>query len=495
MKKRCIWAVAALCLALPAAGAAQGLPDFLTAVGTGAEQGLETGVSAVAQSMAEELELTLAAGDSRLEEGQTLTLTVTAVNPRATQTPVTLTLSLPERLNCAQETVWEAVLPAAQADEYGVLTPSVTTFEREVTLTPGGESEQVELVCEMSMGTRFYRARQTLNLCVADVSVTATMTGPEEGRVQPGETFTWRIDVTNDGTAARDVELNLSLPEGVTPEETDVLTALGSRLMGTVCAEAAVDGTPSSLVIELPLRVNEDALEGDEDAVRLLTGVLFADGERIPLPRVQVCGPKISARLIPDADELEAGEPMTLRVMVVNEGLVPADVELSCVLPEGLTIQKSEEAEATPAEGTSQDEDGDLPTQGVPALSTVEREGTVTVLEDQTVMLTAHMAGATEGDAGLTAATQVFELQVVAQEPQKNLKEKLVGASLAYSVDGGEMQLGEAVAMRVYKPSFLGISGEDWGGIFWATLLLLVTVACLYGAIHSEHDKEDYCCD
>lgn len=125
----------------------------------------------------------------------------------------------------------------------------------------------------------------------------------------------------------------------------------------------------------------------------------------------------------------------------------------------------------------------------------MEREGTVTVLEDQTVMLTAHMAGATEGDAGLTAATQVFELQVVAQEPQKNLKEKLVGASLAYSVDGGEMQLGEAVAMRVYKPSFLGISGEDWGGIFWATLLLLVTVACLYGAIHSEHDKEDYCCD
>ena len=49
--------------------------------------------------------------------------------------------------------------------------------------------------------------------------------------------------------------------------------------------------------------------------------------------------------------------------------------------------------------------------------------------------------------------------------------------------------------MRVYRPTFLGITKEDWGGIFWASLLLLVTVICLYAAVRSDHDKEDYCFD
>ena len=30
---------------------------------------------------------------------------------------------------------------------------------------------------------------------------------------------------------------------------------------------------------------------------------------------------------------------------------------------------------------------------------------------------------------------------------------------------------------------------------FWASLLLLVTVICLYAAARSDHDKEDYCFD
>ena len=68
-------------------------------------------------------------------------------------------------------------------------------------------------------------------------------------------------------------------------------------------------------------------------------------------------------------------------------------------------------------------------------------------------------------------------------------------SSLAYSVDGGQTQLSEAAVMRVYRPTFLGITKEDWNGIFWASLLLLVTVVCLYAAVRSDHDKEDYCYD
>ena len=141
MKKTWMLAIALLMLVLPAAGMAQGLPDFLSAAGEGIAQGAE----AVSQSMAQELELTMTADGARIEEGQTRVVTITAVNPRAADTPVTLALSLPERLSCAQETTWEAVLPAAQADDEGVLTPSVTTFTRALTLAPGGGSETVEI--------------------------------------------------------------------------------------------------------------------------------------------------------------------------------------------------------------------------------------------------------------------------------------------------------------------------------------------------------------
>lgn len=491
MKKTCILALAALCLALPATGAAQGLPDFLTAVGEGVQEGVAVGAAAVAES--EELTLALELGDTRVEAGKPLGLTVTAVNPRAVDTPVTLTLNLPDRLTCAQGASWEAILPAAKPGE-----PSVTVFEREVMLAPGGASETAELVCEMSMGTRFYRARQAVDLCVADISVTAALNGADDGRVQPGDAFAWRIEVKNAGTAARDVALDLTLPDGVTlqREAACALKKSGARMTGTVRAEAAQAGEASVAVIELPVKVDEDALEGDEDAVRLMTGALFADGERVPLPRVQVCGPKISVRLVPDADELEAGETMALRVMVVNEGLAPADVELSCVLPEGLTLEADKPVKAaTPAEAAVMDgEDGALPPQGVPASGELSREQTITAAKDNRVTFTARMDAADEGESGVTASTQVFEMRVKAQAPQKNLHEKLVGTALAYSVDGGPAQLSEAVAMRVYIPAFLGITNADWGGIFWASVLLLVTVLCLWAAVRSD-DKEEYCCD
>ena len=62
-------------------------------------------------------------------------------------------------------------------------------------------------------------------------------------------------------------------------------------------------------------------------------------------------------------------------------------------------------------------------------------------------------------------------------------------------MDDGETQLGEAVAMRVKQPTFLGITYSEWGGIFWASLLLLVTVVCLYAAVRRDERAEDYCCD
>ena len=102
MKKTWMLAVALLALTLPAAGMAQGLPDFLSAAGEGIAQGVE----AVSQSLDAELELTMTADGTRIEEGQTRVVTLTAVNPRAVDTP---------RASCARASSGGRRLPRATA--------------------------------------------------------------------------------------------------------------------------------------------------------------------------------------------------------------------------------------------------------------------------------------------------------------------------------------------------------------------------------------------
>lgn len=507
MKTKSLLALTALCLALPAASSAQGLPEFLSTVGEGIGEGAKQGAALIAASMEAELGVSLSAADARIEAGKTLTLTVTATNPRMADTPVSFALKLPERLACAQGEEWESVLPPAAAGEDGTALPSVTTFERTIALAPGGVSEMAQIVCEMNMGTRFYRAQQDVELCVSDVSVAAAIEGAENSRLEPGDAFAWLIEVTNAGMAAEDVELALVLPSGVSPagELPEGFALSGSRLTGVVHAERAQAddaGAAASLAaITLPMQVDADALEGDRDASRLIAGTLYAGGERVPLPRIQVCGPRISAQLVAEDNALEAGEETTLRVMVVNEGFVGADMTLSCALPDGLELaaaqkekeQKDEEKVAVLPDG----EDRGAGPDGVPALAeSAESLMEQTAAENNTVVFTWRMEAAEETENGLVAATQVFEIPVRSTRAQKDLEEQLVGASFTYSVNGGEMQLGEAEAMRLYTPSFMGVTRSEWGGVFWACVLMMITVACLYGAVRAGRDKEEYfCCE
>jgi len=454
--------------------------------------------------MEEELGVSMQVTDARLEEGKTLVLTVTATNPRLADTPVSFALKLPERLSCAQGDAWDAVLPPAKALEDGTTEPSITAFERTIALAPGGESEKVELVCEMSMGTRFYRAQQALELCVADVAVAAAVEGAKDNRFEPGDMFSWRIEVTNAGLAAKDVTLALVLPEGVVPagELPEGFVLAGSRLTGTVHAERAQmddTGAAASLAeIILPMQVKEDALAGDKDASRLMSGTLYADGARVPLPRIQVCGPRISAQLVAEDNALEAGEETILRVMVVNEGLVGADMVLSCALPDGLELigdEAEEDDEEDRAAALPAEHDGGAGADGVPVMAEEAKPmGEEIAYENGAVIFSWHMDAAKETEDGIVAATHVFELPVRSAKEKKDLKEELVGAAFTYSVNGGEAQLGEAEALRLYTPSFMGVTRSEWGGVFWACVLMTITVACLYGAVRAGKEKDEYYC-
>lgn len=500
MRKWNIMFLALCLLLLPAAGTAQELPELFSAVYDGIGEGLETGVTAALAGMEQELELEMKARSARIEEGKTVTIEITAGNPRPTQTAVRLSLALPERLSAAPDTAWEAVLPAAQLDlESGELIPSVTVFTREITLEPGsGDSEQAELECELAMGTRFYRARTALELCVPDVSVSAKVDGVSEGKLTPGDAFAYEIEVVNSGAAPKDVALQLVLPQGVALEQElpQGFALTGQTIHGQVRAEAAAAdaaGTsPSAAIIRLPVRVAEDALDGDADAVRLMSGVLRADGERVPLPRIQVCDAKVSAKLTADSEELEAGEETSLRIVLVNSGLVPADVQVSCMLPEGLVLA-GKETQATPGEAAAKD-DGD---SGMAAGEVVAQAQSVPAMtqENRTLIYDVRMDAAEQTEDGVAASTQVIEIPVRAQETKKNLSEQLVGAALSWTVDDGQAQLGDALAMRVHRAEFMGISEAEWNGIFWASLLLLIMVVCLFAAVRSERKKEDFCCD
>lgn len=457
-----------------------------------------------AAAQSDDLTLEMKLHAARLSEGESMTLEITVLNPRTVATPVALTLDMPERLACEQDVAWECVLPAAETDEQGVVTPSVTSFIRELSLGEGGVGETVMLLCELNMGTRFYRAQDELELCVSDVSVKTVADGVEDGRVQAGQTFAYRIDVTNEGTAARDVAVELILPAGLTftGEIPEGFEQSGMNVRGTVRAEAAKklgDALIASTAsVNIPVSVDEDALAGDDDALRLLTGVLRIDGERVSLPRVQVCGPQITARLVAEADSLEAGAQMDLSIVVANTGLAPASVRVSCLLPEGLSLAEPEEETATPGEAAAAlpPEDGSSAQAAV--LLTEEAELPVVELtpENGTLIYDVYMDAATQEGGAIKASTRVITVRVQADETQYSLREKLVGAALAYETDEGT-QLAQAVAVRVYTPSFMGITKAEWGGIFWATVLLVITVSCLYAAVKvaGDDDDKDYCFD
>lgn len=488
MRKWNMMLLALALVCLPAAGSAQELPDLFTAVYEGVGEGLAQAAETI--GMQEELTLALNAEGGRVEEGKTMRVIVAAGNPLDREAAVSFKLIAPDRLSSAPDAAWEAVLPPAETDpETGEMKPSVTTFARELTLLPGGESEAAAISVEMNMGTRFYRAQQNIQLCVPDVTVEAALEGAQDGRVLAGDIVVYQICVKNSGDAPQDMELVLTLPEDVALEQTPAGFALSGRaLRGNVLAEAAAQGQPFEQMIRVPVRVADTALDGDADAIRLMSGVLRANGKNVAVPRVLVCGPKISAKLSADKLSLEAGEETTLRVALANSGLAAADVKVSCTLPEGLALTKESRTRAERKDEEATPDEAKLPAGGGKATPAMAAGAPQLAFD-------VHMEAAQQTADGVTAYTTVIDIPVTALAPQEKISEQLLGAALSWQVEDEPPQLAQAIAMKVRRPSFLGIEKDDWSGVFWASVLLMITVAGLCAAVKGERNKEDFCCE
>ena len=493
MRKWNVMLLALLFAAVPAAGMAQDLPQLFTQVYESIGEGLAQG----AQAAQDELTLSLETGDVRLEEGKTVQLMVRAGNPLPREAAVRFSLALPAHVTADGETTWEAVLPPAQVDaETGDTVPSETVIVREIALQPGGERMPAEICCEMAMGTRFYRAIASVQLCVPQVSVKAHADGTENSRLNPGDAFAYRLAFENTGDAPKTLDVELTLPEsaqlsGDLPES---FAQEGEKVAGSVHVPAAQNETAANMEFVFPAVIAGDALEGDADAQRLIAPVICVDGENIAAPRVQVCGPKISARLLAENETLETGEETTLSVVVVNSGLAGADVQLSCVLPEGLTLadEEPDEEENKRVVPAAQGDDqlpgaGEaIPVEDAPAEPVMRKDSRMLVFD-------VHMDAAKQTSQGIIAQTQVIEIPVRATIAQGRMTEQMLGAALAWSVDHAQASLGEAVALSVRPQTVLGLTKADWNGVFWAGVLLLVTMVCLYAAVKKEKSEEDCC--
>ena len=495
MRKWNMMVLALLLAAVPAAGMAQDMPQFFGAVYESIGEGLAVGAKMAQHAQENELTLTLDADSARLEEGGAVTLTITAGNPLAHDAAVSFALTLPQHVQADGELTWNAVLPAAQADvQTGELTPSQTVFTRKIVLTPDAERAQSEIQCEMAMGTRFYRAKAPIQLCVSSIAASAYADGTRDGRLSPGDAFSYRVELVNSGDAPKDVTLEMTMPQSVTlaDELEPGFEQADHKISGMMHVPAAQGDVPASVEIAFPATISGDALEGDEDAQCLIAPVISLDGENVAAPRIQVCGPKISARLLMQDESLETGEETMLSVVVVNSGLAEADVQLSCVLPQGLTLcdQEDEDKKLIPAGSDDQ-----LPGAGEAIPVQEEMAAPAMQQENRTLVFDVHMDAARQTADGVIAHTQVLEIPVRAEIAKERMTQQTLGAALAWRVDEETAQLGEAVALSVHPQTVLGLTRADWNGVFWAGVLLLVTMVCLYAAVKKERREEDYCFD
>ena len=202
----------------------------------------------------------------------------------------------------------------------------------------------------------------------------------------------------------------------------------------------------------------------------------------------------------------QEGEAMDMIVTVANAGLAAADVEITCLLPEGLVLMHdlTKAPETMPKETPEQHvsampdaDSGEPPAQDGAAQAVMNSEPAEPVVyeEDGRIFLSVHMDAARETDSGIAAAALEIPLRVRAAAAVDSVDDRMLGAALAWNADGGDTHLEEAVALEIRRSGMLGLSDAEWNGILLASLLMIVTICCLYSAVKSDKREEDYCFD
>ena len=266
----------------------------------------------------------------------------------------------------------------------------------------------------------------------SDVKATKTSVPESESTVKAGETITYTINLTNDGTAPAEVTVKDEIPEGTTFKaesikvngqgRTDLDEAdLESGIQVTVPSKVGEEVGTGTVSFEVTVNDNEDGQEIKNKATVNETPT----NETIHKYVEPVITQEKSATTEHGLDYAVEGEKITYTITVTNDGGLDKNVVVKDELPAGTTfVEGSIKVNGLPTQNTESNLRDGI-TVNVPAKQG-DSQGTATVSFDVTV-------NPLEGEDLANLSKEILNTALVDDNPTNEVTETVNKADVKYS--------------------------------------------------------------
>ena len=379
-------------------------------------------------------------------EGEIITYTITASNTGDLDKNITISDQIPEgttfvpgsikvngqeRADLAQTNLESGIqvnVPARTSEEQA----GTASLSFQVTVNPLDEGifyKEIENTAIVD-GKSTEPVENVVNK--SDVKATKTSVPESESTVKAGETITYTINLTNDGTALAEVTVKDEIPEGTTFKaesikvngegRTDLDEAdLESGIQVTVPAKVGEEVGTGTVSFEVTVNDNEDGQEIKNKATVNETPT----NETIHKYVEPVITQEKSATTEHGLDYAVEGEKITYTITVTNNGGLEGNVIVKDEAPEGTTfVEGSIKVNGLPTQDTEDNLKSGI-TVNVPAKdgATV---GTATVSFDVTV-------NPLEGEDLANLSKEILNTALVDDNPTNEVTETVNKADVKYS--------------------------------------------------------------
>ena len=379
-------------------------------------------------------------------EGEVITYTITANNTGDLDKNITISDQIPEgttfvpgsikvngqeRADLAQTNLESGIqvnVPARTSETQ----PETASISFQVTVNPLDEGifyKEIENTAIVD-GESTEPVEDVVNK--SDIKVSKTSTPESESTVKAGETITYTINLTNDGTAPAEVTVKDEIPEGTTFKaesikvngqgRTDLDEAdLESGIQVTVPAKVGEEVGTETVSFEVTVNDNEDGQEIKNKATVNETPT----NETIHKYLEPVITQEKSATTEHGLDYAVEGEKITYTITVTNDGGLDKNVVVKDEAPEGTTfVEGSIKVNGLPTQNTESNLKDGI-TVNVPAKQGNSR-GTATVSFDVTV-------NPLEGEDLANLSKEILNTALVDDNSTNEVTETVNKADVKYS--------------------------------------------------------------
>ena len=379
-------------------------------------------------------------------EGEVITYTITANNTGDLDKNITISDQIPagttfveesirvngeERADLAQTNLSDGIqvnVPARTSETQ----PGTASISFQVTVNPLDEGifyKEIENTAIVD-GKSTEPVEEIVNK--SDVKATKTSVPENESTVKAGETITYTINLTNEGTAPANVTVKDEIPEGTTfKTESIKVNGQGRRDLDEADLESGIQVTVPSKVgetagtgtvsFEVTVNDNEDGQEIKNKATVNETPT----NETIHKYVEPVITQEKSATTEHGLDYVVEGEKITYTITVTNDGGLDKNVVVKDELPAGTTfVEGSIKVNGLPTQDTEDNLKAGI-TVNVPAKQG-DNQGTATVSFDVTV-------DPLEGEDLANLRREILNTALVDDNPTNEVTETVNKADVKYS--------------------------------------------------------------